>query len=262
MKELKKDERIIAQFGDEAEIAFPRKPIDCSRLGYFDDLEYECWDLVKRYAEWLGIEIITEDEDGISFDVAKDIQELILKWFEGAGVKFRFTDEEPEDEEASELSYEERIIALEEKAARIGAKFEHNFYDKDHLDCFWYDGFDIAIIDYKGHTVCFDVNGDISAGVDVGDDIIPLSHRGGSEAMYHDCDCRKIIPDDAALTDLVHSNRINYEANNWISSVVFNPDTEEYVCEPEIGSFDNLLKEVENSFDFWINYIDNLVDKK
>ena len=276
MKETKRDERSIAQFGDGAEISYPRKPIDCSRLGYFDVLEYECWELVKQYAEHLGIEIVTEDEGGISFDVAKDIQELILEWFKGAGVKFRWDPASPvdgeecdgedkedkADKEISELSYEDRIAALEKKAALIGAKFTHHFYGKDHMDCFWYDGNDIATIDYKGHVVCFDVTGDISTGVYVGDNVIPLYHKSCNTSFYHDDECRGLVRDDANLAHLTQSSGMSWEANNWISIVVINTSSFKYVNEPEIGSSNNLLEEVENSFDYWINYIDNLTEKK
>ena len=32
--------------------------------------------------------------------------------------------------------FTERIIAIEEKCAKIGATFAHNFHDENHLDCF------------------------------------------------------------------------------------------------------------------------------
>lgn len=85
-------EKMTAPFGDNCEIVLPEGEIDCSRLGYFDNLEYDCWDLIKKYAEYFGIEIkyANDDESDISFNVAKEIQDLIIEWFKGASVKFKF----------------------------------------------------------------------------------------------------------------------------------------------------------------------------
>ena len=82
----------IGYLGDECMIVIPNEPINCSELGYFDELEEECWDLVKSYCEKLGIKMIP-DEDGnppISFDIAKDIQDTILEHLDDAGVEFNF----------------------------------------------------------------------------------------------------------------------------------------------------------------------------
>lgn len=78
--------------GDEHEIKIPEEPIDCSELECFDELEESCWTLFKSYCENLGIKLINEDddEDAISFDIAKGIQEHILKVLQNAGVKFTF----------------------------------------------------------------------------------------------------------------------------------------------------------------------------
>lgn len=73
-------------FGDECKIILPEEPIDCSRLGYFDELECECWELIKSYCNQFGIKI----EGEISFDLAKEIQDCIIRQFETAGVKFVF----------------------------------------------------------------------------------------------------------------------------------------------------------------------------
>ena len=84
-----------AFIGDECEIIVPNKTIDCSELGFFDDLEYECWELVEKYLEYLGIEMIEEDTDErISFDVAKEIQDYILDRILEAGVKIQFSNKE------------------------------------------------------------------------------------------------------------------------------------------------------------------------
>lgn len=90
-----------ADFGDGCQIKLPEKPINCSSLGYFDELEEECWNLVKQYCATFGIEMLP-DEDGempISFDIAKGIQDYILEKFEEAGVRFNFEAQETDDAE-------------------------------------------------------------------------------------------------------------------------------------------------------------------
>lgn len=52
---------------------------DTSKLGFFDELECECWDLIRNYAEVFGI-ILPEDD--IDFRIAKGIQEVVLKYIE------------------------------------------------------------------------------------------------------------------------------------------------------------------------------------
>jgi len=77
--------------GDEHEVKIPKEPIDCSQLECFDELEESCWSLFKYYCEYLGIELINEDddEDVISFDIAKGIQDHILKVLHNAGIMFK-----------------------------------------------------------------------------------------------------------------------------------------------------------------------------
>lgn len=82
----------VVNLGDDCLIVLPDEPVDCSSLGYFDELEEECWDLVRCYCARLGIKMLP-DEDGespISFDVAKSIQDNILEQLEEAGVELRF----------------------------------------------------------------------------------------------------------------------------------------------------------------------------
>ena len=80
------------RLGDEHEVMIPKEPIDCSQLECFDELEESCWDLFKSYCEYFGLKLINEDddEDAISFDIAKGIQEVILKVLQNAGIKFKF----------------------------------------------------------------------------------------------------------------------------------------------------------------------------
>ncbi len=88
-------QRKVVEFGDECVISIPAKPIDCSKLGYFDELEYDCWDLVKKYCARFGIEIKSGD---ISFDIAKGIQDHIIEQFQNAGVEFNFNNDITEGE--------------------------------------------------------------------------------------------------------------------------------------------------------------------
>ena len=48
----------VVNLGDDCQIVLPDEPVDCSSLGYFDELEEECWDLVKSYCSRLGIKMI------------------------------------------------------------------------------------------------------------------------------------------------------------------------------------------------------------
>lgn len=90
-EELRRDHEIVS-LGDDCEIVLPEKPIDCSELTYFDELEYECWHLVEKYCERMGIRILDCDdgEKPISFDIAKSIQEVILDNIQDAGVNLLF----------------------------------------------------------------------------------------------------------------------------------------------------------------------------
>ena len=86
-------------FGDDCQIVLPDEPIDCSRLGYFDTLEYECWDLVKKYCDHLGIEILSDEdgEEAVNFYITKQLQDKILEGLQEVGVQFKF-EEQIEDE--------------------------------------------------------------------------------------------------------------------------------------------------------------------
>ena len=52
-----------------------------------DELEYECFELFKKYAVAFNIEIIDTDDDKIDFYTAKTIQDTIIKIFEDTGFK-------------------------------------------------------------------------------------------------------------------------------------------------------------------------------
>ena len=94
-----KQPRKVVDFGDDCQIVLPDEPIDCSRLGYFDTLEYECWDLVKKYCDHLGIEILPDEdgEEAVNFYITKQLQDKILEGLQEVGVQFKF-EEQIEDE--------------------------------------------------------------------------------------------------------------------------------------------------------------------
>lgn len=78
------------EIGDGTIIHAPEE-VKADTLNFFDDLEYECWELFKQYAHALGIEIEGEgDADSIDFYIAKQIQETVLDIFEKDGVKIKY----------------------------------------------------------------------------------------------------------------------------------------------------------------------------
>lgn len=89
----------VIDFGDDCQIALSDEPIDCSSLGYFDELEYECWNLVKKYCAHFGINILPDEngEEPINFYITKQLQDKILEGIQEAGVQFKF-EEQTEDE--------------------------------------------------------------------------------------------------------------------------------------------------------------------
>lgn len=79
-----------AVFGDEAMLKLPennRVLIETlENSGAFDELENECWELIKSYIAAFDCKLT--DEDGISFDLAKQLQNYIIQMFVSAGVQF------------------------------------------------------------------------------------------------------------------------------------------------------------------------------
>ena len=88
----------VADFGDDCQIVIPKEPIDCSKLGYFDELESDCWDLVKGYLEKLGIELLPNEdgEEAMSDYVAKGVQDKVIELLQEAGAEFKFEQDETE----------------------------------------------------------------------------------------------------------------------------------------------------------------------
>ena len=101
--ELKQEERLkngkVVDFGDDCQIVIPKEPIDCSKLGYFDEMEGECWDLVKGYLAKFGIELLPNEdgEEPMSDYLAKGVQDKIVELLQEAGVEFKFEQDETEE---------------------------------------------------------------------------------------------------------------------------------------------------------------------
>lgn len=158
-------------------------------------------------------------------------------------------------------NFQERIKLIEEKAAALGATFNHSFYDENHLDCFWYDGNSIATIEYKGYAVCFDVCGDVCVALYDGENLKKgLKHKSGSRPFFEDDECREEIVNDTVLREKSASGDLMFDNNNWINIIVIkeHDDTWDDVSEPEVAGEDNLLEAVENNFNYYIGYITDL----
>ena len=101
--ELKQEERLkngkVVDFGDDCQIVIPKEPIDCSKLGYFDELESDCWDLVKGYLAKFGIELLPNEdgEESMSDYIAKGVQDKIVELLQEAGVQLKFEQDETEE---------------------------------------------------------------------------------------------------------------------------------------------------------------------
>lgn len=88
----------LCNLGDDVYFNVPSEPVDCSNMNFFDEIEYDCFELIKKYASLFKIKLYTSDgepieENDISFDLAKDVQECILNMFVRAGIKFKFTND-------------------------------------------------------------------------------------------------------------------------------------------------------------------------
>lgn len=75
---------VTLPFGDTATATSSTDEIKIN-LNTFDGLEYDCWELILKYADMFGIQIDAEDE--IDFYAAKEVQESIIKLFTESGFK-------------------------------------------------------------------------------------------------------------------------------------------------------------------------------
>lgn len=85
--ELSDGKRIIA---DDTEI-------DVSNLNFFDELEYDSWDLFLNYCDAIGIEV--NDRDEPDWYTAKTIQDKVLDLIMESGIKLKFDNPIEEDNE-------------------------------------------------------------------------------------------------------------------------------------------------------------------
>ena len=84
--------KFVVDFGDECHLT-AKSNIIPFHMNTFDEIEYDCWDLIKKYAQLFGIELQHIDGEGeIDFSLAKEVQETILNMFEDAGFIFKSDD--------------------------------------------------------------------------------------------------------------------------------------------------------------------------
>lgn len=96
---MSNNKTLSIDFGHEGTVSIGPTEVDASRLGYFDELEYECWALLKSYLKHFGFvtKKETDVDDDIDFCAAKTLQDFILEMFEREGVIFKFSDDEKAD---------------------------------------------------------------------------------------------------------------------------------------------------------------------
>ena len=77
-----------------------------------DELEYDCFDLFKKYAAAFDMEIIDENTEEIDFFTAKTIQDAVIKIFEDTGFKIKHdTDTQADMREAYKVYKQNWIIS-------------------------------------------------------------------------------------------------------------------------------------------------------
>ena len=62
--------------------------VDISKVGYFDEMEYELWDTIKKYLALFGIKL-TKLNAAPDWATVKDVQDKIVQVLQEAGVKFK-----------------------------------------------------------------------------------------------------------------------------------------------------------------------------
>lgn len=138
-----------------------------------------------------------------------------------------------------------------------------NFYDAEHLDCFWYDGNNIVSIDYKGFVICIDVCGDISISLqNVKDEELNFKHKGCGRPFFEDTELKSYIKDDKKLNYYTRNGDLVFENNNWINVVIFNSETNEYISEPYVAGSSDVLQAAIEEFMPCKKYIDEYLKKE
>lgn len=126
--------------GDECEITKPNGIIDASDLNFFDDLEYDCMELVGKYANAFGLQIRSTDSDEtpISFDIAKEVQGTILQIFENNGIEINYN---PEQSKMLEPATEGEAV-IKEYYFPLLLQMEDRNYELEEVD-------DVDLTDYE-----------------------------------------------------------------------------------------------------------------
>lgn len=95
--EIKLRKNSVKMFGDDCYIINKNDDTPITiKTATLDELEYDCFELVNKYAHAMGLSIISKNNDTnpISFDIAKAIQETILETildsFPDAGFELKF----------------------------------------------------------------------------------------------------------------------------------------------------------------------------
>ncbi len=97
--------------GDDSVIAVGPKTVDISKLGYFDELEENAWELIKLHGHRFGIELKPkyqdecEGDECIDYYAAKAVVNSVLYLFKEAGVRF-ITSDSNSDAKFAQLTYE------------------------------------------------------------------------------------------------------------------------------------------------------------
>ena len=80
-------EMIKLELLDGKKIYVP-KEIDASDLNFFDEIEYDMWDLIQQYLAIFGIQIDNDDPD---WATVKEVQDTLIDILERCGVNFNWT---------------------------------------------------------------------------------------------------------------------------------------------------------------------------
>lgn len=160
----------------------------------------------------------------------------------------------------NEPEYELRLIELHRKAASIGVSFEHDLRGCKYLQDFWYGGNDIATIEYKGYTICFDVVGEVFVSLyDNTGKVETFKRKSGAAPFIENSEVLELLADDDTLLEEIKNHRVMFDMNNWINIAIVCNATGEYIGEPEVAGETNLLETIENAFDTYIGYIDEII---
>ena len=83
------------EIGDGRKVFAEDTVIDVSDMNFFDELEYDSWDLFLKYCDSMGIEVSDRDEP--DWDTAKTIQDKVLDVIMESGIKLNFNNTIEED---------------------------------------------------------------------------------------------------------------------------------------------------------------------